>query len=114
MHIAVPGQSGYNSHMKKATISQAKNKLSQLIDWVKAGETVIITDRNVPVARLEPIGSSGAGDSGGRLERLERQGLITRGKGGGLSKEFFNLPLAKPKKGGSILKALLADREESL
>lgn len=99
--------------MKKATISQAKNKLSQLIDWVKAGETVIITDRNVPVARLEPIASSKKGDPDGRLERLERQGLITRGKVGGISEETLKMPLAKVKKGGDILKALLVDREES-
>jgi prevent-host-death family protein len=113
MEVAAQKQSSYNSHMKKATISQAKNKLSQLIDWVKGGETVIIMDRNVPVAKLEPIGPMAAGDSDGRLERLARQGLLTRGKGGGLSREFFKLPLAKPRKGGDILKALLADREES-
>src|SRR5690242_4163962 len=87
MQLARSSLSGYNSHMKKATISQAKNKLSQLIDWVKAGETVIITDRSVPVARLEPIGPSRSNDPDGRLERLERQGLITRGRGGGISEK---------------------------
>jgi prevent-host-death family protein len=98
--------------MKKATISQAKNQLSQLIDWVKGGETVIIMDRNVPVAKLEPIASSQEVDPTGRLERLERQGLITRGKKK-LPKNFFDRPLPKVKAGGDILKAILDEREES-
>ena len=41
--------------MKTATITQTKNQLSLLIDAVKQGETVIILDRNIPVARLEPV-----------------------------------------------------------
>ena len=39
--------------MKTATIPEAKNRLSALIDRVRHGETVIITDRGRPVARLE-------------------------------------------------------------
>lgn len=98
--------------MKKATISHAKNKLSQLIDWVKAGETVIIMDRDVPVARLEPIAQSKEMEPLGRLERLERQGLIRRGKKK-VPKDFFDQPLPKTKRGGSIVKALLQERESS-
>src|SRR3954447_15455229 len=63
--------------MKTATITQAKNGLSALIDRVKSGESVLILDRGTPVARLEPV--VGAGDAEGRLERLERAGLIRRG-----------------------------------
>lgn len=63
--------------MRRATITQAKNGLSALIDQVKAGESILILDRGTPVARLEPIVGSGTGD--GRLERLERAGLIRRG-----------------------------------
>jgi len=100
--------------MKKATISEAKNKLSQLIDWVKAGETVIITDRNVPVAKLESVSGGSTVDPPGRLERLERQGLVTRGKGK-LPPGFFDLPLAKLRTGAKLdaLQALLEEREES-
>lgn len=97
--------------MKKATISQAKNQLSRLIDWVKAGETILITDRNIPVARIEPVARSGKA-SEGRTERLERQGLLRRGKGR-LSPELFRMPPAQAEKGGDILKALLEEREES-
>ena len=97
--------------MKTATISEAKNKLSRLIDWVKAGESVIITDRDIPVARLEGVSGS-SGDPSGRLERLERQGLVKRGKGR-ISPEFFAMHGAKLEKGGDILQALLEEREES-
>ena len=38
--------------MKKATITEAKNQLSALIDRVRHGETIVITDRGRPVARL--------------------------------------------------------------
>ena len=40
--------------MKKATITQAKNNLSALIDGLKDGSPVFIVDRGRPVARLEP------------------------------------------------------------
>jgi prevent-host-death family protein len=38
--------------MKKATITEVKNQLSALIDRVRHGETIVITDRGRPVARL--------------------------------------------------------------
>ena len=40
--------------MKTATITQTKNGLSALLDRVQHGETIVITDRSRPVARLEP------------------------------------------------------------
>lgn len=45
----------YYSYMKIATISETKNRLSSLIDRVRHGESVIIVDRNRPVARPEPV-----------------------------------------------------------
>ena len=63
--------------MKSATITEAKNRLSALIDLVRAGETIVILDRGVPVARLEP--ATADPDSSGRLRRLERAGLMRVG-----------------------------------
>lgn len=60
--------------MRRATITEAKNGLSALIDRVKAGESVVILDRGTPVARLEPIVGRGGVD--GRLQRLERAGVV--------------------------------------
>jgi prevent-host-death family protein len=61
--------------MKIASVSTAKNRLSALLQEVRRGKTVVITDRGVPVARLEPVA---AGDvaAGGALESLVRSGLV--------------------------------------
>jgi prevent-host-death family protein len=64
--------------MKTATISEAKNGLSALIDRVRGGESVLILDRGAPVARLEPV--SAFEDPTGRLRRLERAGGIKVGQ----------------------------------
>ena len=98
--------------MKTATISEAKNKLSQLLDWVKAGETVIITDRDVPVAKLESIQRPSEGEAYGRMERLIRAG-IAKGPVKPLPKGFFDRKLPVPAKGMSVLDALLEERDES-
>lgn len=63
--------------MKTATITEAKNGLSALIDRVRGGESVLILDRGVPVARLEPVAASS--DPTGRLRRLERAGIVRVG-----------------------------------
>jgi prevent-host-death family protein len=63
--------------MKTATITAAKNGLSALIDRVKSGESILILDRGVPVARLEPV--LPFADATGRLSRLERAGVIKVG-----------------------------------
>lgn len=65
--------------MKTATITEAKNQLSALIDQVQSGETVIILERGRPVARLESV--AGHADPSGRLARLERAGLVRVGTG---------------------------------
>jgi prevent-host-death family protein len=64
--------------METATITEVKNGLSALIDRVKAGESIVVTDRGVPVAVIEPV--SGRIDVEDRLSRLERAGLIRRGR----------------------------------
>lgn len=97
--------------MKKATISYTKNKLSALLDLVKAGETILITDRGRPVARLEPAEGTGPEYEEARLQRLVRKGIVTPAKRP-VSKHFFDLPIPKPSGKGDILKALLDERAE--
>lgn len=41
--------------MKSVTISEAKNKLSELLVAVRAGEGLTIMDRKLPIARVEAI-----------------------------------------------------------
>jgi len=68
--------------MKRASVTEAKNSLSALLDRVRHGETVVIEDRGIPVARLDSMLAAGASAAAeGRLARLERQGLVRRGKG---------------------------------
>lgn len=62
--------------MKRASITDAKNRLSALIDHVRHGESVIIEDRGVPVAQLNPVAARTAGADRDRVARLVRQGIL--------------------------------------
>jgi antitoxin (DNA-binding transcriptional repressor) of toxin-antitoxin stability system len=90
--------------VKKAKIAILKNNLSRYLAHVRGGGTVLVLDRDQPVARLMPLpGARGAAD---RLVRLERQGLIRRGAAGrsGAARKPVRLP-------GGVLRGLLEDRE---
>jgi prevent-host-death family protein len=91
--------------MRRATITEAKNGLSALIDRVKAGETILITERGVPVARLEP---TIADDDEGRLARLERAGIVRRGRGD--PRWILDRPPTKTIDGSSVVELLTEDR----
>ena len=95
--------------MKKASISETKNRLSELLERVRHGETILITDRNRPVARLEPVGSARPAEVEGRLSRLERAGVLRLGRGG-LVERIVSQPAPRPKKGASAVAALLEER----
>jgi len=97
--------------MRTASISEAKNRLSALIDVVKAGETVVILDRGVPVARLEPA-SSAADDDDGRIARLRRAGIASSAPRTPLPPDFFDQPLPKMREDCSAVEAFLQEREE--
>ena len=64
--------------MKTASISEAKNRLSAYIDRVRRGETVLITDRGTPVARLAPLAAGTPEWDESRLAELERKGILRR------------------------------------
>ena len=96
--------------MKTASITEARNQLSALIDLVRAGESVVITDRGRPVARLVPETADATGDDGeARLARLERAGVIRRAKQP-LDGPLGELPPPVPLPG--VLDALLDERRE--
>ena len=46
---------GYNLVMKKASIAEAKARLSSLLDDVMHGQTVMIARCDVPVAKIRPV-----------------------------------------------------------
>ncbi|MGV3771847.1 MAG: type II toxin-antitoxin system Phd/YefM family antitoxin [Verrucomicrobiales bacterium] len=41
--------------MQTATVRELQNDYTSLLDWVRAGEEVIITQKGVPVAKLCPV-----------------------------------------------------------
>jgi prevent-host-death family protein len=93
--------------MNTATITEAKNKLSALIDRVKGGESILILDRGVPVARLEPV--SAYADPTGRLSRLERAGVIRIGVAPP-PLELLRTPAPSLAPGGSSAQTVLRER----
>jgi antitoxin (DNA-binding transcriptional repressor) of toxin-antitoxin stability system len=93
--------------MKVTTITEAKNRLSAVIDWVKGGDTVMILDRGTAVARLEPIVRRG--DQAGRIERLERSGILLRGTAAP-PVDMIRSPAPRAQKGASALEALIDER----
>lgn len=42
--------------MKTVNIAELKNRLSSYIQEVRAGEEIVVRDRNLPVAKLVPLG----------------------------------------------------------
>lgn len=96
--------------MKTATITEAKNRLSAFLDEVRSGESILILDRGRPVARLVPAIGDPAG-RGGRLDRLERAGLVSRGTGEPVALLLSEDP-PRPSDGASALRALLDERSE--
>ena len=101
-------RSGYYSQMKRASLTETKNRLSALIDEVRGGETILVLDRGRPVARIESVTGGGRG-APGRLDRLERKGLVTRGRGPGPAEVLARRP-PRPKSGASAVEALIAER----
>jgi prevent-host-death family protein len=94
--------------MKKASISEAKNNFSALIDRVKAGSSVLIVDRGRPVARLEPV--SGSEDD--RLVRLVRDGVVRPARVAVTRAAWASAP-PRPKPGTSALQVLLDERRDA-
>ncbi|HET6774419.1 MAG TPA: type II toxin-antitoxin system prevent-host-death family antitoxin [Acidimicrobiales bacterium] len=53
-------------------ISELRANLREWVDQARAGQDVVVTERGVPVARLVAV------DAAGVLERLERDGVVSR------------------------------------
>jgi prevent-host-death family protein len=96
--------------MKKASITEAKNNLSALIDSVKGGSPVLIVDRGRPVARLESVSNAGASDDD-RLARLVREGVVRPARGDA-PKALVAAKPPRAKKGASGVRVLLDDRRQ--
>ena len=94
--------------METASISQTKNQLSALIDQVRQGEIIVITDHDRPVAKLVPAQADNGEETADALANLERKGIIRRGNG----TTHRLAPPLKARGGTSALAALIEDREQ--
>src|SRR5437879_6353376 len=95
--------------MKTASVTDVKNNLSKYLEEVKNGEPLLITERGVPIARIESVrAQQGRTADQARLARLERAGVIRRGRP--ISQWLIDEPPVKLPKGVSVLEALLEER----
>jgi prevent-host-death family protein len=93
--------------MKRSSVSHTKNQLSALLEQVRQGETIVITDHDRPVAQITAItGSERTTDS---LDALQRKGLLRLGGGEHIA---LSDPVV-PKGEGSAVAALLDEREHA-
>lgn len=97
--------------MKRASVTDAKNGLSALLDRVRHGETIIIEDRGIPVAQLNPVTSGPATTDGGRLARLERHGIVRPAVSSAPGKRLLTPP-PRPKRPVALSRLAIAERSE--
>lgn len=100
--------------MKKAKIAELRNQLSRYLDHVRAGGTVLVYDRETPIAEIVPLTMSKTRSTKSideeRLARLERKGSIRRGTGDLAAWLKTHTPIEIPG-GAGVLQALLEERE---
>lgn len=102
----------YTSHMKKARIADLKNRLSYYLSRVKRGETVLVMERETPVARIVPAvppSQMDTDEAEAWLKRLEAAGVVRLGARKGLRELIQRAPSGKRPVGA--VKTLLEDRE---
>lgn len=97
--------------MKRTSITDAKNGLSALIERVRHGESIVIEDRGVPVARLESVAAPGGRDVEGRAARLERQGVLRRARSAAPKRVLTTRP-PSPQGGARLSHAVIAERRD--
>ena len=101
--------------MKKAKIAELRNGLSRYLDHVRAGGTVVVYDRDKPIAEIVPIKKSRARSKEEldeeRLARLEAKGAIRRGTGDMAAWLKTHKPIKIPGGPAGVLQALLDERE---
>ncbi len=97
--------------MLKTKIADLRNNLSRYLDHVRAGGTVMVLDRNAPVAQIVPLTRMPRRreSDDARLARLERKGLIRRGKEESLDWLLRRRPSRL--EGPSLVEEFLKERE---
>jgi antitoxin (DNA-binding transcriptional repressor) of toxin-antitoxin stability system len=97
-------------HMVAENIATSRSNMSALLKQVQAGETVIILDRGIPVARFEPVDSWNDETYKLMAAKLTKAGDLFPRKAA-LGDDFFDMPLPDDRKGGARA-ALIAERRD--
>ena len=97
--------------MKSASVSDAKNGFSALLDEVRRGETVLITHRGRPVARIESCRTSDGGAGESEAE-LVRRGIASPPRARLDPDRFLAAPVPRLPEGVSASRLIVAEREE--
>jgi prevent-host-death family protein len=98
--------------MKKANVAELKNRLSHYLSKVKRGETVLVMERSIPVARIVPAvppSQMSSDETEAWLKRLEADGILRLGTRKGLQGVIRREPSGKRPTG--MVMTLLEDRE---
>lgn len=96
--------------MRSVNVAELKNQLSKYLTFAKAGEEIVIRDRNLPVAKLVPFSTENAS---------EEELLLVAGGKMRLPAEPINIDQLLKIPTGSVsgdeaVQALLTERAESL
>jgi len=94
----------YGDLMATVGIRELNQQTSQILDRVRSGETIEITDRGVPIAEIRPVGREQSA-----LARLVAEGALTPAT---IDPAVLHvLPKEQPD-GVSVADWLVADREQ--
>jgi prevent-host-death family protein len=108
--LVIAKSSGHIEAMPVVKVSELKNRLSHYLRLVRRGESVLVSDRDRVIARIEPAGDAASteSDEARWLDDLERRGIVRRGAG--------KLPRGwlarRTKVKANVVDALLEERRE--
>jgi prevent-host-death family protein len=110
--LSYPAQYGYDSHiqpMRSTNIADLRNRLMQYLKEVRAGEEIIVRDRQRPIAKIVPFTVDEDGEDDADLVAA---GVIRKGTGK-LPRSFWS----RRRRGGVpwevAAAAVRADRDEN-
>jgi len=93
--------------VKTVGIAELKANLSRYLDGVRAGQELVVTEHGVAIAKIVALEPARQGSS--RRQRLIRAGLLIPARKP--LPRSLTTPPKGPRVGGSVLAALLEERE---
>ena len=96
--------------MIRASVSEAKNNLSALLTQVRRGETVLVTHRGKPVAKIKPCAPDELADEA--AAKLVQQGLADPPQSSLDMATFLAAPVPRLPQGCSASLLIAAERDE--